>query len=302
MIPDAPHAPDYALLMRPGGMIAASFTAMACPCEVLFDGCSSEQAVQAAQLAAEEAWRIEAKFSRFRLDSAVSRINASAGRTLSLDEETAALMDYAATCHSLSGGRFDVTSGVLRRVWRFDGSDRVPHPVAVSALLPLLGFEKIRWSRPELNVPAGMELDFGGFGKEYAVDRVAALAAAASEVPTLVNFGGDLMATGAPREGAWRVAIERPDTDREPRMLLELMQGGLATSGDSHRYLLRDGVRYSHILDVRTGWPVEGVPRSVTVAGSTCLEAGLLATLAMLEGSEAERFLSEQSVRYWCLR
>lgn len=299
---EVPHAPDYALQTRPGGITAASFTAMACPCEVLLDGCATEAAVEAAQAAAGEAWRIETKFSRFRLDSVVSYINASNGRPLRLDEETAALVDYAARCHELSGGRFDVTSGVLRRVWRFDGSDRVPHPAAVNALLPLIGFERVRWRRPELMMPAGMELDFGGFGKEYAVDRAAELASAAAGVAVLVNFGGDLMATAAPRSGAWQVAIERPDTNREPRLLLELAQGGLATSGDSHRYLLRDGVRYSHILDVRTGWPVARVPRSVSVAGGTCLEAGLLATLAMLEGADAERFLNEQNVKFWCLR
>ena len=210
MIPDAPHAPGYALQTRQDAMVVISFTAMACPCEVLLDECSIDRAVEAAQLASEEAWRIEAKFSRFRLDSVVSQINASNGRTLRLDDETAALIDYAATCYMLSDGRFDVTSGILRRVWRFDGSDRVPHPAAVLNLLPLLGFDKVRWRNPELTMPAGMELDFGGFGKEYAVDRVAALAGDAAGAAVLVNFGGDLMATAAPRDGAWRVAVERP--------------------------------------------------------------------------------------------
>ncbi len=84
-------------------------------------------------------------------------------------------------------------------------------------------------------------------------------------------------------------------------MLLELDHGALATSGDSHRYLLKDGVRYSHILDPRTGWPVRNAPRSVTVAASSCTEAGLLATLAMLQGEKAAAFLQEQGVRHWVL-
>lgn len=85
-------------------------------------------------------------------------------------------------------------------------------------------------------------------------------------------------------------------------MLLELEHGALATSGDSRRFLLKDGVRYGHILDPRTGWPVADAPRSVTVAASSCTEAGLLATLAMLEGPGARTFLESQGVRHWILQ
>ena len=85
-------------------------------------------------------------------------------------------------------------------------------------------------------------------------------------------------------------------------MVLELEHGALATSGDSRRYLLKNGVRYGHILDPRTGWPVPGSPRSVTVAASTCTEAGLLSTLALLHGARAQQFLEEEGVRYWILQ
>jgi FAD:protein FMN transferase len=229
-------------------------------------------------------------------------INRSQGHAVNVDPETAALIDYAAQCYELSGGRFDITSGVLRRCWKFDGSDRVPEPAAVASLLPLIGFEKVRWQAPRITLPAGMEIDFGGFGKEYAVDRVLAIVAGQFSGAALVNFGGDLAANRAPAVAPWQVGVERPDTEREARLLLELTRGGLASSGDTHRFLLRDGVRYSHILDVRTGWPVRDVPRSVTVAAASCVEAGMLATFAMLQGSAAESFLTEQGVRYWCLR
>ncbi len=121
-------------------------------------------------------------------------------------------------------------------------------------------------------------------------------------LPFLVNFGGDLRANKRPPHGPWQVGIERPDTDRTAAMLLELEHGALATSGDSHRFLLKDSVRYSHILDPRTGWPVTNAPRSVTVAASSCTEAGLLATLAMLEGGAAESFLEAQGCRHWVMR
>jgi thiamine biosynthesis lipoprotein len=145
-------------------------------------------------------------------------------------------------------------------------------------------------------------LDFGGIGKEYAVDRVCELLAARDSAPFLINFGGDLRANRRPPRGPWQVGIERPDAVRDATLLLDLEHGALATSGDSRRYLLRDGIRYGHILDPRTGWPVPGSPRSVTVAASSCTEAGVLATLALLHGARAEQYLHDQGVRCWILR
>lgn len=84
-------------------------------------------------------------------------------------------------------------------------------------------------------------------------------------------------------------------------MMLNLEHGALATSGDSRRFVLRDGVRYGHVLNPKTGWPVLHAPRSVTVAASSCTEAGMLSTLALLQGAKAREFLNEQAVRHWVL-
>jgi FAD:protein FMN transferase len=296
--------PDESLIVEARGadLLAIKFTAMASPCEVLVPSMSRSAALAIGTVAAREAWRIEAKFSRYRDDSVTAWIHRHRGSRVDVDEETAALMNFASQCHELSEGLFDITSGVLRRVWRFDGSDRVPETAAVDELLPLIGFEKLQWSPPRLLLPEGMELDFGGIGKEYAVDHAFELLAARNTMPFLVNFGGDLRANRPPAHGPWQVGIERPDSEQEPTLLLDLEHGALATSGDSRRYLLKDGVRYGHILHPGTGWPVPGAPRSVTVAASSCTEAGLLASIALLHGSSAPAFLEEQGVRYWVLQ
>ena len=286
---------------RGSGLLAISFTAMASPCELILHLTSDAAAKELGALVAQEARRVERKFSRYRDDSVIAWIHAHRNTKICVDEETASLIDFASRCFDLSEGLFDITSGLLRHAWKFDGSDRVPRAEEVDRLLPLVGFNKIQWRSPHLFLPAGMELDFGGIGKEYAVDRAYGLLAERCSAPFLINFGGDLRANRPPPHGPWQVGIERPDANRTATMILDLEHGALATSGDSHRYLLKNGVRYGHILDPRTGWPVLNSPRSVTVAASSCTEAGLLSTLALLRGAGAGAYLEEQGVRYWIL-
>jgi thiamine biosynthesis lipoprotein len=291
-------------LLRRQGYWEGTFQAMASPCTVLTETESAAAARRLLDIARIEAHRIEAKFSRYRPDNIVHRINHSAGKPVEVDEETALLIDYAALCHALSEERFDVTSGVLRRVWRFDGSDRVPAAEAVTAILPLIGWDKVSWQRPFLTLPSGMEIDFGGIGKEYAVDRAALLLQAETSDSFLVNYGGDLYASGARRDdGCWRIGLDDPTATGERSLgTIEIRRGGVATSGDARRFLLKDGVRYGHILDPRTGWPVPNAPRSVTVFADTCLDAGMLATFAMLQGEQAEEFLVNQGVQHRIIR
>ncbi len=292
---------DVALEPTPGGW-RGRFKAMASPCEVLFEGVDEARAHRLAVLAEAEARRIETKYSRYRDDSVIATIHATRGRRIQLDDETAQLLDYADDCHRMSDGLFDITSGVLRAAWRFDGSDRLPAREQVAALLPRVGWRRVSWQRPWLRLPAGMELDLGGIGKEYAVDRVLALLVADGGAAVLVNFGGDLAVSGPRADGsAWQVGVERPDA-ADAALRLDLRVGALATSGDARRYLLKDGVRYGHILDPRDGWPVRQAPRSVTVAAGSCSEAGTLATLAMLQGARAETWLADQGVPHWILR
>ncbi len=286
---------------RLGALWRVRFRAMASPCELLIDGGKRSAARRLGARASAEALRIEAKYSRYRESSALQRINTARGRRVDVDAETSGLLDWAGELHAASDGRFDVTSGVLREAWRFDGSDRVPTAARVATLLGRIGWERVGWraGASAIALPADMQIDFGGLGKEYAVDRTLALLSACTDRPLLVNFGGDLAANAPPASGAWSVGVERPDG---APWTLPLRSGALASSGDARRYLLKGGVRYGHVLDPRTGWPVVDAPRSVTVAADTCSAAGALATLALLRGAGAEVFLAGQGVRSHCER
>ncbi len=290
-------------LERRGSVWVGTFRAMASPCEIHIELRSRKRAAQLVTLAQKEALRIERLFSRYRDDNVIHRINTAAGKTITVDAETARMLDFADQCFTLSDGLFDITSGVLRKAWAFDGSDRLPTQEQVEALLPRVGWPRVLWSDPHLTLPAGMQIDLGGIGKEYAVDRTVSLLHEQCPAPFLVNFGGDLHALRPPvATGGWTVGIEASRSADQALHSIQLERGALTTSGDARRYLLKDGVRYGHVLNPRTGWPVEDAPASVTVAGNTCTEAGILSTLAILHGGDAEAFLDEQEVRYWIQR
>ncbi len=276
---------------------------MASPCEILLATDNRSLAEDLLQLGYAEAKRIERKFSRYRQDNCIYRINHSSGTPVSVDEETANLLDFSRQCYQLSEHKFDITSGVLREVWKFDGSANVPDPAAVASILPRLGWDKVEWKRPVITLRPGMEIDLGGIGKEYAVDQTAQLIFKELQTGVLVNYGGDLYALGPQPDGEpWGVGVDDPQATGTNQIgAVNLSTGGLATSGDARRYLLKEGIRYGHILDPTTGWPVPDAPRAVTVIANTCLEAGMLSTMAMLQGSRARDFLKAQEVDFWCL-
>lgn len=276
------------------------FHAMGSPCRVRVAGAAAARPAtrQAVAAAEAEVRRIEQRYSRYRADSVVSRINAATGSAepVSLDDETAALLQFADQLHRSSAGLFDLTSGVLRRVWDFKAG-RLPTPDAVAGVLPLIGWSRVEFDGRHLRLPcAGMELDFGGIGKEYAADRAAALLIDAGCTSGYVNLGGDLRLLGPMPDGApWHLGIAHP---RQPGAViagLDLTSGALATSGDYERFMEHAGRRYCHILDPHSGWPV-ACWQSVSVVAPACLAAGALSTLAMLLGERAPDFLRSQGV------
>jgi thiamine biosynthesis lipoprotein len=276
-----------------------SFKAMASPCEIIIETADEQEARQVLKTVADEAWRIEQKFSRYRDDNITHRINSSDSKVIEVDEETARLLDFSDQLFNMSDGMFDVTSGVLRKAWRFDQSDHIPTQKQIDQLLPIIGWDKVSWNNPQLKLEPDMEIDLGGIGKEYAVDRCALLAREISEASILINFGGDLAITRPRKDGTdWTIGRLSSDPSA-PVGVIKLNRGALATSGDAHRYLEKDGKRYCHVLNPKTGWPVEDPPHTISVAAPTCIEAGMLSTLALLQGKNAENFLKAQEVPFW---
>lgn len=301
--------PPPCLSWQKEGYWACHFEAMASPCEILIDAPISQQlAVQYVTVAVVETWRIENKFSRYTAGNIINQINSSAGTPVPVDNETAQLLNYADTCFKLSGGKFDISSGLLRKVWRFDGKNQIPRQKQIDEILPLIGWDKCHWLDPIITLPKGAEIDFGGIGKEYAVDQCLQLVSGAlikdnvEPSAILINYGGDIACTGVRKNAeAWVIGIEDIGSESIPKQkkCLHLSEGGLATSGDSHRFVHFRGRRLGHILNPLTGWPVANAPATVTVHAKSCTLAGMLATFAILQGDKAESFLSAQNVTYW---
>ena len=252
------------------------------------DDRGTEAAEAIARRGMEEAERIERKYSRFLPGSIISQINRNAGRTpVAVDAETVELVETALRLAEVTRGAFAPTVGAFRRVWNFrDG--KVPTREEVEALLPLVDCRQVSVRNGTVFLRReGMELDLGGIGKEYAVDRVAARLRREGVESAVVNLAGDLCTVGTRGDGRpWKVGVQDPRQRGKIRFALRLLgEGGVASSGDYERFFIKEGVRYHHLLDARTGWPARGVASATTLA-STAFAAGLAATASFLLGPE----------------
>jgi thiamine biosynthesis lipoprotein len=271
------------------------FKAMGSPCSIQLYARSAKAGAQAAKIAMEDIYRLESYYSRYRADSFLSKMNrlAAQGGTISVDDETAGLLDYAATCYQQSDGLFDITSGILRRAWDFK-SGIIPTQMIIQSLLEKIGWHKLSWQRPILtfNIP-GMEIDFGGIVKEYAVDRAASLCNTAGIRHGIINLGGDIKIIGPHYDGSpWRIAIRHPRQSDGILKTLSLYSGALASSGDYERCITLNGIRYGHVLNPKTGWPVNYMA-AVSVIGEFCVVAGSASTIGMLKEEQGPNWLKE---------
>ena len=278
------------------------FKAMGSPCQLQLYAPTLVAAEQVRQLAIERIERLEQKYSRYRKTSLLSQINQRAGTGLAtpIDTETVALLHYAEQCYRESEGLFDVTSGLLRQIWNFK-TRTLPSKKQCKRIQRLIGWQRIEWDEQSIYLPKpGMELDFGGLVKEYAADTVAELCRQHGIVSGLVELGGDIAVIGAlSKSHGWPVAIQHPRQTNLTLGKLYLNQGGLASSGDYQRYIDIQGQRYSHVLNPKTAYPVQGM-QAVSVIAEHCVVAGSIATIAMLKGKAGLAWLQDSGAIFMC--
>jgi FAD:protein FMN transferase len=279
------------------------FKAMGGPNRITLSGLSKSRSTEIAELGRSEVQRIERKYSRYTEGSLLARINQAAGsQAIEIDTETTGLLNFADALFKQSRGLFDITSGVLRKAWNFD-SGKPPTTADLAPLLKLIGWPQVemRSAGEQTSIKLnrhGMEIDFGGFGKEYAADRAASVMAAAGATMGFVDLGGDLRIIGSQSNGnPWMIGIQHPRELACTMASIPIQSGGLATSGDYERFFEVDGKRYCHVLNPKTGWPVS-YWRSVTVIAPSAIAAGGFCTTVMLLERDGLSILRESKLPF----
>ena len=244
--------------------------------------------------------RIEALMTSWTDTSDVARINQAAGlRPVPVHPDTLAVVKRGLWIGELSDGAFDITVGVFRGLWKFDEDNdgTVPDPKAVRRKLRLVNYRDVLVDEAAGTVMLrrkGQKLNLEGMAKGYGVDAAVRAIRKAGLRDFIFHAGGDLYASGSKAGVNWRVGIQDPRADRG-RIIFELpvFDQAFNTSGDYERFVMKDGVRYHHILDARTGFPARGC-RSVTLLCGDAFTADVLDTAVFAVGAEAGMKLIEE--------
>ncbi len=244
---------------------------------------------------------VDSKMSTYRADSELSRINsADAGAWTSVSQETALVVDSALKAADLTGGAFDPTIGPLVDLWGF--GPKGTRQSAPSASMIETARASVDHGKVTLNdgaiskSDANLRLDLSGVAKGFAVDQIAGLLETKGLNNYLVEVGGELRAKGrAEEDRAWRVGIEKPTlAGGQFQRILELDGDALATSGNYRIFFEADGKRYAHIIDPRTGRPLDHNLASATVVATSTMEADALSTSMLALGPDAAMALATE--------
>jgi thiamine biosynthesis lipoprotein len=269
--------------------------AMACEFEVLLGAGPDSDGTEFAVAALDLVDRLESQLTVYRDTSEISRLNRSAfGRDVEVEPRLFELLRLAAEIHRRTGGAYDITSGPLSKAWGFSRrSGRVPDESELAEALSRVGSQRLQFNPERRTVRfsvAGMELNLGSIGKGYALDRCCELLEAGGLTDFLLHGGqSSLLARGsrnASSEEGWWIGVRDPLRPGERLGQLRLRNRALGTSGTGTQFFYHAGRRYGHILDPRTGQPVEGVLSS-TVLARTAAEADALSTAFYVLGPAA---------------
>ena len=281
--------PTMPLQADSNGVRHLEFKALGTNCSIKFRLTDDRTALTFAAAALEWIGKFEAKFSRFRPDSVISRINeAAGGGWVEVDDEVEHLFKLADDLHRRTNGILDPTLLPLQRIWNWKTSHpTLPAKTEVKAALDLTGWAKVERRPGAVRLPhKDMGLDLGGYGKEYAVDYLARMARQNGITDALIDLGRDVFAMGGNgRHPFWHIGIEDGCHPGTCWGGLAVSDHAVSASGDYARYFIHQGTRYGHILDPRTGWPVSNGMRAVTVIAPSCLEAGVYSTAVFVLGA-----------------
>lgn len=279
---------DSATIREDEGLSTLFFHAMGTRCRVSLVEPTREAANLFLQRMLEWVSDFEAKYSRFLDSSLISRINAAAGKhPVEIDEETARLLALCEELSFFTQGVFDPTALPLIRLWNWKANPpALPSEDSVRRAMELVGWRKVERSRDSVYLPrAGMCLDLGGIGKEYAVDMALQIAAEFGVKDLLVDFGQDIRVRGRPPgKPAWHIGLEDPNAPGTCWGSVGADNHAIATSGDYLRHFVANAKRYGHIIDPRTGYPAESGCLAVTAIAPSCTMAGILTTTAFILG------------------
>lgn len=249
-------------------------------------------AAKAADAVFAEFDRLDALMTTWTEDSEVSKINAAAGKkAVAVSEDTFTVISRAVEISKLSKGVFDITVGVYQGLWKFDEDNdgTIPDAAEVAARRKLVGWKNIVLDKKKRTVKLkkkGMKITLGGIAKGYAVDRAAQLLWDAGYVDFILQAGGDMYVSGKKDTKPWVVGIRDPRGKREDTFAVAPIENhSFSTSGDYERFILKDGVRYHHILDPRTGRPAKAT-RSVTVMAKDAFTADAWSKVLFILGAE----------------
>jgi thiamine biosynthesis lipoprotein len=222
---------------------------------------------RAVDAAFDEVWRLERLMSNFMPDTELSRINQQAGKSpVRVSRELFDLIKRSLEFSDFTQGTFDISFASVGKLWNFR-TGVLPNADAVKAQLPFVDYRKIQLNEKDSSVflpfPQ-MEIGLGGIGKGYAMDRAMAILTAHGINNAIVMAGGDSLIRGKKGKELWRIGLRDPDKEDGVLAVLPLEDQAISTSGDYERFFIKDGVRYHHILDPRTGYPAR-LCRSVTV-------------------------------------
>lgn len=239
----------------------------------------------------EEIIRIEKLISSWDAGSETSAINAQAGiKPVKVSSELFQLIERAIRLSKLTNGAFDISYASMDKIWKFDGSmTEMPSDEKIKASVAKVGFQNIELDKNASTVflkKEGMKIGFGAIGKGYAADKAKDLLIKKGVSAGIINASGDMNTWGKqPNGDFWKVAITNPMNKNKAFALIPITEGAVVTSGDYEKYVSFNGVRYTHIIDPRTGYPASGII-SATVFAPKAELADALATSIFVMGIE----------------